>query len=327
MSRRDRWRKHNLPVVADTLPTTDLKQLKIGIDPPPDYIFKYRKNRVAPAQDLWGVSVSYIPLRAEYVNGEGNFVHYYGQNIPPSRTVAPIEAIGAINPVKRLMRVAFGVLSLKESRLPILSLILMGQKSRARLLEADCEGFNSMADTTLTPFYLEDGYYSKVVKEIRKFVGIFLTNLGVSEATAKKTGEVIGCLFEYDNAYRYRVHDLLNEASQEALIKDFPKEVRRLVTLFTQRDKTNDLTDKFQSVVKLLNYGWYIPRYRKMIQNSINAMDFKNCKLEPMDIYHVALYGDYDTQGKVLEERIDALRTIHGPDEAKWPPRIQIKSN
>lgn len=319
------------PIVATPVSPETGTPMKVGIEQPPDHIFKHRKNRLAPAQDVWGRTVSYAPQRAEYIEGKGAFVWYYG--VPfPSKTVAPIEAIYAINGVKRLLISTLRVISSREAWIPMGSLILIGRRRRATLLNTACTYFNAMADVMVAPYYMDDGYYCGVVKEIRKFTETLLINLGVDEATGKKTAEIIGMLFEYDNAYRFRLHDVMNEANKEAFLTDFPKEIKRLLQLMAVRENLNekrnwnDVTNKFETGGKILKVLWYIPFLRKSLKRAIESMDFNNWKLDEADIYHTLLFSDYNVQGKTLDERVKIMESYHGTDMEKWPPRIEIRS-
>ena len=316
---------------------------KVGIPPPPDYIFKYQRNRIAPAQEVWGEGTnSYIPIRAEYIEGKGNFVHYF--NVPfPSKTVAPVEAIYSLNGLKRAFLSDLQLLSLPELRLPLFSILFIGKKRRQRLLTSLCMRFISMANLTVKPFYLKDGYYGGLAKEIRAFIGTLLVSLGIhgiisedgkDRLIADKMGEIIGMFFEFDNAYRFRLTDLFNETSKEKLM-DLPNELNRLLAIEESREVIheglqNTVSVKFQTIGKMVNYLWKLPSVRKALKKAIQAMNFDNFKLDEGDIYHTCLYADYNVQGKTIEERIKILQGYHGDDPTdftKWPPRITIRQS
>lgn len=302
----------------------------IGIEPSPDDIFKFRKNRARPANEIWGHgTVTYIPIRAEYIPGKGNFVYY--KDVPyPSKTVAPVEAIHAINAIKRIMINITRLLSSKELLLPISTIAFIGRKRRLAILTKCCEYLISIGDMTVLPFYLDDGYYCPVAKELRAFVENTLISFGVDSNIAKKTGEIIGMMFEYDNAYRIRVQDLMNETTKDALLRDFPKELERLLKIQSERETVpnggQEVVKRFKTIVTLISYAWKIPSMRKSIIQGINSMNLENCKYDEADIYHTLTYGDYNTRGKTQDERWQIYAEIHGPDITKWPPRVMIKS-
>lgn len=301
------------------------QQIRVGIEPPPDYIFKYRKNRTAPAQDVWGAggTISYIPQKAEYIEGVGNFVHHYG--VPfPSKTVAPVEAIHAMAGSKRL---TINALRLVGS---IRVLDLFTRAGWGRILTNMLITFNDTADMMMVGFYLHDGYYCKLVKEIRVGVTTFLTSLGVERTVAEHTSEIIGCFFEYDNAYRTRIQDLAGETTYQALLENLPQELERLINIQATRETVpnggQEVVKRFKAAVKVIKWVWKIPPTKKALKNAISSIHLDNCKMDEADIYHNLLYGDYNTHGKTLAERLEVLKAYHGPDETKWPPRILIRN-
>jgi hypothetical protein len=270
--------------------------------------------------------VSYVPIEGRYIEGEGNFVYYL--NVPfPSKCVATVEAINAINPIKRSLINTIRLFASSEFRIPLFSLALVGKNARARLITRICQSINEEADVSAAGFYLEDGYYCKIVKEIRNFIFTLLKELGVEENIATKTSEVIGMLFEYDNAYRFRLLDILTEANRFNFLYSFSEEIDRLLKLSLERDPNPKGMDfKFNSIAKLFKYLWIIPAFKKNLQKAIESINFDNCRMDEADIYHTCLYGSYNTGGKTLEERIKILEGYHGSDQTKWPPRIVTKS-
>lgn len=300
----------------------------VGIPYPPGHIFKFDLNRVNPANEVWQNSVTYIPERAEYIEGVGNFVFYHG--VPyPSKTVAPPQAISAVNGVKRLFLSSLRLVTSKQAIVPILSLFLMGRKRRGILLTNALKGFNDTSNMIVSPFRLVDGSYCKLVKELRAFIDELLVSFGVDREVAHETSEYIGMMFEYDNAYRYRIQDVLNEADPDRLVRDFPTEAKRLILLQESREvigKEYGVTGKFQSGVRALNYLWYVPSLKKALKRAIGFMRFENVQLDASDIYHTLLYNDYNTMGRTLPERFQVYAQIHGPDTTKWPPKMMVSN-
>lgn len=330
-NRHNRNGRSVVAVVADIVPIAGNQQItgKIGIAPPPDHIFKYQRNRIAPAQSVWGGgTVSYAPKQAEYIENEGNFVYYWG--VPfPSKTIAPVEAIHAINATKRLVMIALQTLSLKQLRPAIILTLLQGSRGRTKILNFLCEKFVGFAHVTVINFYLKDEYYCGLVKEIRKFVERVLISLNVSLELAITVAEMIGMMFEYDNAYRWRIQDLFTETSKELLMENLPRELNRLIEILAEREVTKDsgVAGRFSSGMRLIKYMWYVPSIRKTLRKAIDSMEIENCKLDEADIYHTCLFGDYNTQGKTIQERMKILEAYHGTDMKKWPPRILIQQS
>lgn len=306
-----------------------LEQITVGVDFPPDRIFKFKRAR--QMVNKAAQEVMYLPYKAEYIEGEGNFVYYRGVGdrpapLFPSRTVAPWEAINATNGVKRVTINIFRLLSQKEMIFPLVSLIIMGKKWRAKLLTKTCEQYNHIVDMLAGAFLLEDGYYCNFSKETRGFVHVLLEQLGVHHDIAWKTSEAVAIMFEYDNAYRFRLQDIMTEANFEELVKDFPKETKRLLVLEEERERiaVNDVTDKFRSAIRVLTLAWKIPILKKAIRKGIESINQDKIVMDEADVYHSLLYGDYDVAGKNLEERFKIYENYHGTDKNKWPAQIIV---
>ena len=295
----------------------------IGVAPAPDDIFKNVRNRRTPAEDTWGVggSVSYIPDHAEYIKGKGNFVYYRGwgeQPAPlfPSKTIAPVEAIYAVSSAKRYT---------------VNTLRFITQIYKRKRLSRFCQLFNDMCDTMLMPYYLEDGYYCAVAKNVSAFVEQLLVEFRVEREVAKKTGEIFGTFFEFDNAYRYRIQDLSCETTKDELMRNLPSELKRLSKIQATRELVGngggaEVVRRFHAAAKILTILWYTP-FRGKIKRAISVMDIESMRMDEADFYHMILYGDYNARGMSIEERMAVYMTYHGTDQSKWPPRILIKPN
>ena len=323
-----------VPKEATWNPDKGMWDVKIPSSPPNE-IYKFRLNRANPAEDRWGRQENnegtntYITKDIEYRPNEGIFVYYYGLPFP-SRGIRIIESIQACLPPKRALinKVRFWTFFR-----PWYIIYIGGW---VKLIQKSLELFNDTADLTLMPYYLKDEYYSGVVRQVRKGIETFLVEIGVNEAIAIKTAEIIGLLFEYDNAYLYRLHDILAEAKRETLLSNFASEVSRLVVLEGERDPIGkepgaDVITKFKNVSFFLKLAWYVPRFRRGIKKAVNSMDFNEFKLTEADIYHTLNYKDYDTRGIRFEDRLKALEAwniqLFGEEkEGNWPSMIRIST-
>jgi hypothetical protein len=331
-----------------------------GIELPPDEIYKFRQRRENVAQAIMENNSFYPPDYAEYIEGKGCFVHYCramakdGQVMivrkdfseegmerlqkqgwkalptpPPSICVATVDSIQAVNQVKRDVITYFKLGSFKETRWLVTGFVLMGKKNRRSLLSKTLDLFNLKADLVLAPFYLKDGFYCPLAREVRGFVRSVLLDLGVSYEVADRTAECMGCMFEYDNAYRFRFRDLFSETSKERLLENLPKELERLLQILASREAVSggaQVVERFQSAAKVIKYLWMLPGMKKTLRKAIRNMEIDKCKLDDSEIYHTLMYGDYNVQGKTQQERFAIYSELHGPDVSKWPPRVEIRA-
>lgn len=313
-----------------SLPTEEQKLDLKGIPLPPDDIFKFRgRNRTNMSQEVWGVggTVSYIPERADYVDGKGNFVHYAGfkgdmngqkVDLPaplfPSKCVAPVHTIYALAGPKRMIRNTIAFLS---------------SMHKAGRINRFFDLYNDACELALTPFFLKSGYYSPVAKELALLTESLLKEFWVTEEVAKRTGEIVAMFVEHDNAYRLRVQDFAGETNIEQLLLNLPKELQRLIAIQATREVVQgggqQVVDRFKSGARLFKWAWMLPPLRRKIRRALSKINIKNMELDEADFYHALLYGDYNARGKTQDERLAIYATYHGPDQAKWPPRILIR--
>lgn len=308
---------------------------EIGIKAPPDEIFQNAARRTDPKKSiLENQGASYIPDHAEYKENEGTFVYYrtyikeagdLGErdDIPfPQRNVSPEDAVYATNTPKRNLMTLLWFLISKEARPFLFVFIFSSRTWKGELISKICEQFISAADPVMSPFYMKKEFYSPVVIEIQKAIASLLISFLVPDATAEKMGEIIGCMFEWDWAYRWPLQDICGETTKEALLENLPKELERLIIILKSRDNTVTVTGKFETGLKVLKLLWKIPRYKRILRKSIQSLDLKKMEMDEGEIYHTILYSPYNTKGRNLEERLKLYERYHGADQSKWPPRI-----
>lgn len=298
-------------------------QVNFGIPLPPDEIYKHREGfRVHTAQQIFQDNPTFIPYRAEYKKGEGNFVYYAGLGdgkrivLPPpkfpSRCVAPSDAIYAIDEPKRFL-------------VNIVKLLSKLSFSPRKTLDGFLDIFIDTADHKTHRFYLDPEYFCPMSREVMNFVTTFLISLGIDYKKAKEVGEIFASFMEYDNAYRYNVQDAGAETSKEALMEDLPKEYARLLEINRSRQcpiENQSVPDRFARLQPFLKWAWRIPWTKNALLDAIEGLNLDSFKWEEGEIYHTIWYGNYNVQGRPLEERIKLYKQYHGDDESKWPPRV-----
>lgn len=307
------------------------------LEPPPNEIYRNRVPRDNTAAGIFGTPeeagmVTYIPERLEFKANEGTFVWFHGCEYP-SKNVSIIEAIYALTPIKKNLINFFRLLTLRETRWLLFMFPLIGKKRRSAIFNYLIKAFNEHADMVFTPFYFKKEYYSRLSTQIMKLIETLLINLGVQENLAEKFGEIIGCIFEFDNAYRYPLHDALNETNKDELLKNPAKEIDRVSQLVFQREQRGiqgakdeaNLINKYNALIKLLRYGLKLPKVKRAFIAGVEVMDWSKVKLDDADIFHTLLYDGYDMRGMNVNERVSIYMSMF-PDITKAPPRIRIKN-
>lgn len=180
--------------------------------------------------------------------------------------------------------------------------------------------------------YLKENRYRQSVQELIKLINNFLNNLGIKVEGAGiargNFGRVIGTLIEYDNAYHWRMEDIFSETTKEQLIKNPRKELKRLLTIYRQREKQG-IEFKAEAIVKLLNFIFWIPGVKKAFKKAIESVDIEKMSIthgpsnsnQPNDFYYIMNYEGYDFKGMKLKERQKIWLEM---TDGVIPPRVYI---
>jgi len=292
---------------------------------PPDNIFKFRQNRQNPSEiKKQEGNVGFITKamiydeKGEYKYGKGIFMEYEDVPFPSKGHVIP-EAVYATGQVKRLLISSIKFIAGREMIFPLIGFIFT---NKAKVIDRFITTFIDIVDINiLKPYYLKSDYYSAAAKELRTFLRESIKSFGVDHNKSDLFGEIICMLFQYDNAYYYRLIDIMSETSQEEMLNDFPKEIDKLAKILIERDPNIHQLKKYDAIHKLVRVLYIIPSFRKAIKAGIKAVNFKGWQMDEADIYHTNLYDGYNMRGLTFNERFKEYCDFHGGKE-NTPPRI-----
>jgi hypothetical protein len=138
--------------------------------------------------------------------------------------------------------------------------------------------------------YTEPDRYSQPVREIYRLI------------KDEQTREVVCAILEFDDAYRYRVQDILGELNKANFRLDPMDEIKRLVRVYVHReDKT------MGRVFNAIRYGLsYLKLNRKLLvklKDFVEDLDLDEIKMSKEDIYWTNILGSYKYRGLSLEDR------------------------
>lgn len=197
-----------------------------------------------------------------------------------------------------------------RSLIPFYLLFIVLPKKRIieRLMEEYCNAAEFFLQTYQHKYYLDIQYYTEISKELNKLLVLFFKYLGISPNIAGRLAFIFASFIEYDTAYRYSVEDLFSESSSEKMINNPRQEINRLVLLYIQRTKKKDLSEKFKSIGRILNWLLYIPNVKKAFIKAIKEIDFTKLQFDEIDRYQIRNASGYDYFGMIKKER-----------DIKWP--------
>jgi hypothetical protein len=148
-------------------------------------------------------------------------------------------------------------------------------------------------------FLLKDEYYIQPVKELRRVLkGKINQNLL----------DAITLIFEYDDAYRFRLQDVIVELDKSKLDMLFTarKEIIRIFDILAERDTQGDggQTNKWQKMKKMVNIVlWLRPKLLSQIIEILKDLNIEEMRMSKEDIYFSNRYVVYKCRGLDWETR------------------------
>jgi hypothetical protein len=179
---------------------------------------------------------------------------------------------------------------------------------RRKHLEKTIDSFNRLAWRVISEHILNDEHVTKVSQEVCFNVFTFLHKYGITESKAFQFAETVGIMVEFDNAYRFRLQDIMMLTSKEQLLENPRKEINRLFTVFAQRDINEAVISKFRNIVKLLTLALWIPKVRKSFEHMVNEMHLQEYQFDDADLYWACLRRDYHVLGMNYDQRQEFAR-------------------
>lgn len=186
----------------------------------PDFLFhKERTGHILNEQGL-------VPLieKMEAVEDFGMCTYFKG--VPYARKGFPSpEAIYALNQVKKIL--------LESTKLLKNPLTLLGflTTNKTEL----CTSFNVVFDKVFGHFKMKEEFMCRSAFNFALFTQSVLQDFGVKHDVAKEFAFNVAQILEYDDSYRYRFQDLVNELKPE---KKLSNEIKKLFVLFKERSTT-----------------------------------------------------------------------------------------
>jgi len=187
----------------------------------------------------------------------------------------------------------------------------------------------AVADWNLNEFYLKDNEYSQPVWEIGKFICHFLNNLGLSAKTSKGYAKVGMMILEFDNAYRFRLQDILGETTKE-LLQNPRVELNRLLKIYLSRElqQPNDLEfgarPKVVKAIKIFRFLLLLPKVKKVFFKALKITDLGAIALDINDRYYVSFWQGYDFFGQDFDKRYQFFLDTH---KGNYPPYRKRQSD
>ena len=225
--------------------STNHDGIEYEIPRPPAFLFE---NYQSP-QDLISQEASSVNI-IETVDVTKGVLFYYQGATYPRKSWPFDDAIFAINIAKR----AFLQLLHPSS--------IFGWKK-------NLANFERTASYALRGVYMKPGYMTPVAQEILKL-------------PFGETAKIMAHIFEYDDAYRYRLQDIIAECDTQTLFSNPTGECIKLIDILIRREHSEGMKAKWR---KLYFFAWLLIPLKFWFIDKFFKVDFDNLKPDEADKY------------------------------------------
>lgn len=116
-------------------------------------------------------------------------------------------------------------------------------------------------------------------------------------------------IMEYDNAYRWRVQDILGNLDKDNLKKNPTKEIKRLFNIFIERDF--GIQDRIILIRKIVLFLLYVnKKFRTLATQFLMELDIDKVKLDEADFYFCLMRKSYNYRGLNFSSRMKIKDSI-----------------
>lgn len=147
----------------------------------------------------------------------------------------------------------------------------------------------------LDRFKMKSNRYCDAGRELYRAFSLSVEGEGSKELELRlMLRDAICMIIEFDNAYRYRLQDIIAELDQRAVKEQPTKEITRLLEIMQTRERTQELVDTW-TLFKLL-IKWYLrfdKPMQRIITNVLANIDIGKVKLTPEDEQFCEKRKDY----------------------------------
>jgi len=219
-------------------------------------------------------------------------LHLEGASYPMKGWYQP-EIIAELNIIKAII--------LRAAQFP--AALLLVNKEKAMM------AFNGLYDK-IFHYTLNEPYLLPAAKGFYKFTSQFLIHVGIDPTIAKQFCFRVAHIIQYDDAYRYRLQDILSETTHAQITSKPRQELLRLTSILTKRTpKGNLVANKLKLIITPVSYLLLVPKYRKAFIKAMTEDVLKDMQYDDADRYWACLKNDdYLFTGRTVAERTEGLQ-------------------
>lgn len=281
---------------------------KLMILPPPEVLEDNGRFIYGDPRDTAG-QISNEIIDVSYPEEGGILVHRKG-DLHPSKGLPFKEAVLAADVAKRaaLNLIRFATSTPVRYFLPLG--ILIPPFIRRRIIRAALSAYADLVHTIAdrASAYLVPNRYCTIAREVYR-VGMELAG---DDPAGQGIVRTICLVLEYDDAYRYRVQDLMGEVNVGEFLEYPVTEAKRILQIAAERGEGT--AHKFQMLSKALPFLFLVKEIRAPVLEFFRRANIDALKLDEADWYKCLIWGGYRFKGVPDQERVSLRMMI----DATW---------
>ncbi len=237
-----------------------------------NYILEQMTQSVDPEYILGGIGDIWT-LKEVKLPKEGGVLSYYEEHTFPKKGFPVERVVDKVNIVKKVAMTMLYTFS--KSKIILVITVLFFHKDMIRVYTEFLQKLNSLIGyTKLKPF--------RYCLAMRSMYSAF-------EEEDHMLRDIVCMIFEFDDAYRYRLQDILGELDKEKLVANPRKELSRLMALAEYRDTDDRLQGMFNRARKALIILSLSKKVREKVVTFFLKLDTEAVKMQEDDLYFAKL--------------------------------------
>lgn len=212
--------------------------------------------------------------KVSFPNEGGTLTHY--ESAPPFNGFIDEESHNAVKAVKRIIMLL--VVGINQNKL--LSLIFY-----RKIFSFSSTALQSIHDI-IRPYLLKEDKYCVFVREVRRSLKKSLVSTEIID--------VVSIILEFDDAYRFRAQDILEELNKDNLKRGGLREIKRLIVLLESREDNFihleafrlNLKSKWRLVGLGCNFLFFNKKLKNTIMSFLDNLEITKVKMDQSDLYH-----------------------------------------
>lgn len=304
---------------------TEPKSGEATIVYPPIQIFEANTNAEQTRKDLPAETpLNKIAISADFPVTGGTYVYHQGDKFPTKGWPFK-EAVFATNTVKRAILNLIRFAGSSPARYFLGLFLFLPSFIQRKIMKKAMQEF---ADYTYIVFtnwnvLIKPNFMCDIGREVSR-VGLQMAGLDIP---SQRLVKALCMILEYDDAYRYRIQDLMGELNVVDMKKDPAKELSRLLDIAIARDPAgiNEQAGtgfKFNVVKNIIPFMVRLPGVKETINTFFQYANVEKMKLDDIDFYRCLLWGDYEFGGISFAKRLEMRIQI----DKEWNESIEKKN-